>query len=318
MRRSEQEATRVVRLWLEGGVTALPDRVLDDVLGQLPATPQRPPSRLAWRESSMNNTVGVALAAAAVVVIAVVAINGVLGDGLMGRPPAPASAEPSASPSDEPRATPLPSATSTPEVRNPESDFVLGRHAVTVDGVRFSFEIQASGWEPGNADHPERPYAYRSLNKSLQEGQAAEAIIYWVAFPDGAYADRCQGLQGLPADASAADVVDAVSNAPGTALVTGPSDVTIGGYPASHVVVSVVDELGCDPGYFYAWVLADLRGASWTQTLAGDTIRVWVVEVGDITIFIAGESMTAIHSFPEQQATLDREIDDIVNSIQFE
>ena len=38
---TDRDVTRIVRSWLEEGVTALPDRVLDDVLDQLPATPQR-------------------------------------------------------------------------------------------------------------------------------------------------------------------------------------------------------------------------------------------------------------------------------------
>ena len=37
----ERDTTRIVRSWLENGVTDLPDRVLDTVLDQLPATPQR-------------------------------------------------------------------------------------------------------------------------------------------------------------------------------------------------------------------------------------------------------------------------------------
>ncbi len=38
---TERDVTRIVRSWLEEGATALPDRVLDTVLDQLPATSQR-------------------------------------------------------------------------------------------------------------------------------------------------------------------------------------------------------------------------------------------------------------------------------------
>ena len=38
---TDRDTTRIVRSWLEEGVTELPDRVLDAVLDQLPATPQR-------------------------------------------------------------------------------------------------------------------------------------------------------------------------------------------------------------------------------------------------------------------------------------
>ena len=54
---TDRDVTRIVRSWLEEGVTALPDRVLDSVLDQVPATPQR---RVTWwparRLPAMNNT----------------------------------------------------------------------------------------------------------------------------------------------------------------------------------------------------------------------------------------------------------------------
>ena len=40
---TERDVTRIVRSWLEEGATALPDRVLDAVLDQVPATSQRRP-----------------------------------------------------------------------------------------------------------------------------------------------------------------------------------------------------------------------------------------------------------------------------------
>ena len=46
---TDRDVTRIVRSWLEEGVTALPDRVLDAVLDQLPATPQRRARWPAWR-----------------------------------------------------------------------------------------------------------------------------------------------------------------------------------------------------------------------------------------------------------------------------
>ena len=38
---TDRDTTRIVRSWLEEGATALPDRVLDAVLDQVPATSQR-------------------------------------------------------------------------------------------------------------------------------------------------------------------------------------------------------------------------------------------------------------------------------------
>ena len=40
---TDRDVTRIVRSWLEEGATALPDRVLDAVLDQVPSTSQRRP-----------------------------------------------------------------------------------------------------------------------------------------------------------------------------------------------------------------------------------------------------------------------------------
>ena len=69
---TDRETTRIVRSWLEEGVTALPDRVLDAVLDQLPATPQRRSWWPTWRSNRMNTYAKLLAAAAAVLVVAVV------------------------------------------------------------------------------------------------------------------------------------------------------------------------------------------------------------------------------------------------------
>ncbi len=69
---TDGDVTRIVRSWLEEGRTALPDHVLDIVLDQLPATPQRRPSWPARRLLDMNTPTRIAAAIAAVVAIAVI------------------------------------------------------------------------------------------------------------------------------------------------------------------------------------------------------------------------------------------------------
>ena len=69
---TDRETTRLVRSWLEEGVTRLPDRVLDVVLDQVPATPQRRSWWPAWRSNQMNTYAKLIATAAAVLVVAVV------------------------------------------------------------------------------------------------------------------------------------------------------------------------------------------------------------------------------------------------------
>jgi hypothetical protein len=67
----DRETNRIVRSWLDEGVTQLPDHVLDAVLDQVPATPQRRSGWSAWRSHRMNAYARVAAAAAALVIVAV-------------------------------------------------------------------------------------------------------------------------------------------------------------------------------------------------------------------------------------------------------
>jgi len=69
---TDHDVTRIVQSWMEEGVTAVPDGVLDAVLDQVPATPQRRSGWSAWRSYRMNPYARLAAAAAAVILIAVV------------------------------------------------------------------------------------------------------------------------------------------------------------------------------------------------------------------------------------------------------
>ena len=75
--RSEREANRIVRSWLETGSTAVPERVIDAVLADLHVTPQRRPPWSARRLQGMN-TVARLAAIAAVIAVAVAAAAGLV------------------------------------------------------------------------------------------------------------------------------------------------------------------------------------------------------------------------------------------------
>jgi hypothetical protein len=69
---TDRDVTRIVRSWLEEGAMSLPDRVLDDVLDQVPATSQRRARWPAWRSNSMITPIRLAAAAAVISLVAVV------------------------------------------------------------------------------------------------------------------------------------------------------------------------------------------------------------------------------------------------------
>lgn len=189
---------------------------------------------------------------------------------------------------------------------------------VTENGVRFSFEVR--GWvTPTKWDDWANFYSIPtnkspggpiSLNKSSGGAQSAEGIIYWTSFPDGDYADPCARLLDRSVGRSAAALATAVATAPGTKLVMGPSDVSLGGHPAKFVWLKVRKQIGCEPGFFYKWEDAQ-GGMLWPRTPAGSTIRVWILDVDGTRLFIAAAT--------SKQATLrlKNEIYWIVQSIRF-
>ena len=290
----------VLDAWMDQGPTVAPQRIAAAASAEIRITAQRRATGwLAWRFPPMNYIAKLAIGTAAAALVAVVVINLLSGSDIPGVGGPIASSSPSTSLSPSP--TPAPTETPVPpDVL--DQPLRKGRHSVTVQGVSMSFSVQADGWESHG-----RPY----VSKSTVGSQGAEAIIYWASFPDSLSAHPCAGLLDPSIGHSAAKLAEAVGKAPGTELITGPSDVTVGGRAARHVVLIVREDVGCDPGFFYTWE-PFLWGALWPETKAGDTIRVWVADVDGTVLFIAGETK------PVASAGLQEEIDQIVKSIRFE
>ena len=179
-------------------------------------------------------------------------------------------------------------------------------------GVRFSFRVPTVGWERFSSITTDKSAGGPiSINRSETGPQGAEAIIFWTSFPAGEYADPCARVLSPRFGLSAADLAAAVSAAPGTELLTGPSNVTLGGRPAKHVVLTVRERVGCDPGFFYTWKDV-FGGALWPKTGVGDTIRVWIVDVRGTRLFIEAETAK------QASRDLEQEVQQIVESIRFE
>jgi hypothetical protein len=86
---TERDLDRIVRSWIDEGVTQLPDRVLDAVLSQLPATPQRRAAWLARRLPHMSNYARLGFIAAAVLAVVIVGIGLFERPRDVGPPPSP-------------------------------------------------------------------------------------------------------------------------------------------------------------------------------------------------------------------------------------
>jgi hypothetical protein len=291
----DRDTTRVVRSWLEEGVTSLPDRVLDDVLDRLPTTPQRRSWWPARRFAEMNNFAKLALAAAAVAVIAVVGLNLLPASGGLG-------GDPTASPTPSTTQTPIPSPTLA--AFPVAGDVAVGRYALRQRSVRLTLEVPTSGWigEGGG-----------SMIKSFLSPAGAHFAVSPVGI-DGVYADPCAKVPDTTIGPSAADLAAAVAAIPGLDT-TGPTDVTVGGLPAKMIVITVPDDIGCAPDDFFLWYDDGTCAGHdpcprWVSQL-GQTLRVWVVDVDGERVWLEAETYAG--ATPE----IEQEIQRIIDSIEF-
>jgi hypothetical protein len=298
---SEPDVTRIVRSWLRTDEHESADRVLDDVLALLDTTPQRRSWWPARRISEMNTFAKLAIGAAAVVFVAVVGISLLPASGGVGGVPAisPSPApSPSPSPSPEPSSLPSPAA-----VFPPAGELGIGRHSMTLVGVPFTFSVLTSGWiSDGNFD----------IHKDTHVAPDGAGFIFWVDdTPTGVFVDPCHDGKGPALGSSAADLAAAVAAVPGTDLVSGPSDVTVGGFPAKHVAITVREDVACAANNFYLWYAPTPDLARYATAL-GSTIRVWIIDVDGSLVWIDGETYKGAGPEPGQA------IQQIIDSIKFE
>jgi hypothetical protein len=308
---TDRDVTRIVRSWLEEGATALPDRVLDTVLDQLPATPQRRPLWSARRFSEMNNPLKFAIAAAAVVVVALVAINLLPRSGGVGVPGPSQTSSPTQTPP-----TPIPSPTQ-PTV-NAVGSFAPGT-TYTIDDTccvgpsRMTFTVPATGW---SAFDP------MFVGKNVAGGGDVFDLYFSPHLVANVYTGGCHWL-GTALTPRLGPTVDDLATAllaqagPGASP---PIPVTVGGHPGKKVELSIPQDLDvttCDSDgdftLFGRWLPAgqSYGAAPWTYG-NGQHNSVYIIDVDGTrqvidTMYLPGTS------------TADRaEIDEIVASIRFE
>jgi hypothetical protein len=281
---TEREVNGIVRSWLEDGVNVLPDRVLDAVLDQLPATPQRRAGWLARRSPLMNNALRITLAAAAVVVIAFLGIR-FLAPNNTGGP--------------LPTATPSPAPLPASGVLQPGS-YEMSNAAWTP--ARFSFRVPA-GWAIDTD-------GFVSKHKGGPDEVSFASFIVTHVF-----AHACTRPNGDAADLVAVGpAVDDLANALAgqqERTTTGPTDVTLGGLPAKRVDLTAPADLSTCGDFMRTWPDkgGDVNGG-WGAH-AGQSDAVYVVDVGGTRVVIDAWHLSGA-------SAADRsELAGIIASIQF-
>ena len=296
---AERDVTRIVRSWLRRDEHESADRVLDNVFDLLDATPQRRSWWPAWRLSDMNTFAKLALGAAAVVVVAFVGINLLPRAGGVGGPASTASPTPSPAPTLEPTTSPEPAAAFPPV-----GELAAGTpYAMTLAGKAFSLSFPTSGWVSNGSWGIDKGYL----------DPAGGSFIFWSRTPDGVFSDPCGHVESPFVDRSVAALAAALTTIPGTDLVSGPTDMTVGGYPAKHVVLTIREDLACGVGSdagMHIWY-DDVHGARWPDQ-KGATLSVWITDVDGATVWIDGQTFKG--AGPEAA----QEMQQIIDSIQFE
>jgi hypothetical protein len=221
---TDRDTTRIVRSWLEEGRTSLPDRVLDTVLDQLPATPQRRADWPARRFSDMNATARWLTAAAAVVAIAVI--------GILALPRS--SSGPATTPG--PSRSPAPSAGSSPISQAGEGKLEAGTYVARpfvppISGLRVNFTVPGGyTFVPNWAIIPE----------TSEEGEFAGIALLQ---PNGLFSNPCHWdvdkdgvleAGDIPTGTTVDDLVNALK-AQRSYTVTVVGDVSLGGYSGKRV-----------------------------------------------------------------------------------
>jgi hypothetical protein len=235
---TDRDVTRIVRSWLEDGRTALPDRVLDAVLDQLPATPQR---RAWWpvrRFDAMNTTARFLSAAAAIAVVAVIAVLAL-----------PRAGGPGATPSVPPSAVPLMLGA------QPGGDLRPGTYLIDDPfPIRATLTIPA-GWTVYTVDT-------RTTGILVNHAKPANGSGWGLFFLAGPhfYTDPCRPATGTvdaSAVATAADVVATLGSLPSVGA-SAPVAVTVGGRPATLLTLTAAgDSAACSSGGATIWQTSD-------------------------------------------------------------
>lgn len=303
---SDPETTRIVRSWLDEGVTQLPDRVLDAVLDQIPATPQR---RVTWwpvrRLSTMNATLKFGLAAAVVAVAVLIGINFV-GTSAIGGPDINTP-----TPTVEATATPVPTPSPTPAGLLPEGPHVLS-DGEAVDGMPtmpMTVTIPAAGWygEPGDL------ILIKNDNSAAPDG--AGMIVF---FGDlYVYGDPCQWATTRPSEpATTVDELVAALTAQASRDATDAADVTVDGHAGKSITLHVPDDAvfsDCDRATFGSWGVpgGDVSPFRYHQD-PGQIDKLWIVDVDGTLVVID------IAYYEETPQSVVDELEAIVASISFE
>ncbi|MEO6577853.1 MAG: hypothetical protein ABIO99_03015 [Candidatus Limnocylindria bacterium] len=297
---TDRDTTRIVRSWLEDGVTSLPDRVLDAVLDELPATPQR---RVTWwparRLSTMNNAVKFGLAAAVVAVAALLGFNYFVGPNVGGPGLDDSTPTPTVSPIALPAGGALAAGTyvATPFAGPTGFGVCEGQSGCVEspadDSITFTVTVP-DGWFISGL---------RGIWVNNNAPPDGAILIFWRG--GWLYSDPCT-TDGKGPDIEVGPTVDdfaaALADHPLLDVST-PIDVTLGGYSGRYVDVQAPSNIDQCTTEYRLWdpnVYAQGANQQW---------HLWILDVDGVRVVV--ETMDYAGSSAQHQADLQAMLDSL-------
>ena len=292
---TDRDVTGIVRSWLHEDAHEDADRILNLVLDEIDTTPQRRAGWLARRFPTMNsNFVRVAVVVAAVVVIAL------LGSRLL----------PAANFGGPPAATPTPAVEPTPTPSPPPPvDFTghPGEGAELDPGVyriTYASPVQVTITVP---DEPFESFPSAWYKARFDWGpwhQSNQAQLGF-ALIENVFEDPCVpelGMRDPTVGPTVDDLATAFAALPGVE-VTGPSDVSLGGYSGQLIELVGIERSGDCVVEPAIWVTT--RGDSAVLVSVGDRVRVWILDVAGTRLVVWAREDAAFTDLAGLQTLVD-------------
>jgi hypothetical protein len=298
---NDHDFEQAARVWLDEGPTTMPDRGLQAALDEIHVTRQRRAFVPARRFNTVGNILRFAALTAAIVLASVAGLTRLSPNSGVGasEPPSPSS---SPSPSASPMA--LPNVGSSTPVSLTAGTYSLATDPSRRDDPLMTFTVPA-GWSTHEA----------FVDKSAGTQQEVMFTIWVVTdvFKDACHWDE-QGNTLISGGSTPADLVNVLSQQLGRTASTS-TDVTVGGYPAKVIELTVpadLDTSTCTRGFLRFWPNAgpDLSGGLCCD-LAGNIDDVYAIDLNGHTL-----AMIARH-YPGSSDADKAELQAIVDSVQF-
>jgi hypothetical protein len=298
---ANHDISRIVRSWIREEEHDSADRILEFVLFQLDATPQRRPLWRPWRFPDMNSPVRYAIAAATVLAVALVGYQ--LLPSNTGDPGTGSTQLPTAQASPSPSTPPASAATDTVRPFFGEEGFVMCP-PVEVDPdcvedprdetIAFTFEM------PESWDRFEEAGVWIDRNAPPD---GATVFFYrgnWL-FSEPCRPDE-EGSPDVPVGPTVDDFVTALVDHP-SLDVTQPVDVTLAGYDGKYLDLTVPDDIGACGSYqpISAHIYAQGPGQRW---------HMWVLDVDGVRVLV--ETNDYAGTSPQRLAEIEAILDSLV------